>query len=312
MKQIERVYQHTKSGSDVSGTARQSEEKFQHVAQGQYVNNSNLRDYTDWIIEGWKQERPDLNVSPVAIINRLGRLSSYLRAEVAAVYERFGLTSPSFAVIANLRRAGAPYQLSQRALMDILQLTSGTISLRIDRLVQGGLVERLPDPDDQRGVLVRLTEKGLSLFDQVAPVHLANEERLLSALSDEQREQLALLLRILLLSFEAISPEDPRHPSHWIGVSLAPAHAARQIRRSVGLSDTPGLLVQSVAIPSPASVAGLQEGDLIVSAGGTETRSIERLHEKIVAAQGSSLTIEVLRGIERHVLHMPVGEISTV
>jgi DNA-binding MarR family transcriptional regulator len=310
MKQTKRVHKHNMPADDVTRTAPQDEEKFQCVAQGQGVNDNLLRDYTDWIIEGWKQERPDLNVSPVAIINRLERLSSYLRTGVAAVFERFGLTGPSFAVIANLRRAGAPYQLSQRALMDILQLTSGTISLRIDRLVQDGLVERLPDPDDQRGILVHLTEKGLILFDHVAPVHLANEDRLLSALSDEQREGLASLLRILLLSFESISPEDPRHPSYWIGVSLAPAHVARQIRRSVGLSDTPGLLVQSVTIPSPASAAGLQEGDLIVSAGGTEIRSIEGLYEKIVAARGGSLTIEVLRGIERQVLHMPVGELS--
>jgi membrane-associated protease RseP (regulator of RpoE activity) len=53
---------------------------------------------------------------------------------------------------------------------------------------------------------------------------------------------------------------------------------------SVGLSDTPGLLVQSVAVPSPASRAGLQEGDLIVSAGGAETRSIEGLYEQLVKA----------------------------
>src|SRR5207245_4141296 len=132
------------------------EEKLQHVPQRQERSAGHLRDYTDWILEGWKQERPDLDVSPVAIITRLGRLSSYLRAEFATVYERFGLTGPSFVVIATLRHAGAPYQLSQPALMDILQLTSGTISVRIDRLVQDGLVELLPDSNDQRGVLVRL------------------------------------------------------------------------------------------------------------------------------------------------------------
>jgi len=286
--------------------------KPEHISQGQDGNDDHLRDYTDWILEGWKQERPDLDVSPVAIIDRLGRLSSYFRTELAAVYERFGLSGPSFAVIATLRRAGTPYQLSQRALTDMLQLTSGTISVRIDRLVQDGLAERLPDPNDQRGVLVRLTEKGLTLFDQVAPVHLANEDRLLSSLSVEQRKQLASLLRILLLSFEPIPPEDPRHPSHWIGASLAPAHVARQIRCSVGLPDTPGLLVQNIAVPGPASRAGLQEGDLIVSAGGAEIRSIESLHKKLVEARGSTLSLEVLRGIERHVLYMPVDEPAAV
>lgn len=265
-------------------------------------NGGPLRDYTDWILDGWKVERPDLNVSPVAIINRMNRLSSYFRSALTEVHGRFGLSGPSFAVIATLRRAGKPFQLSQRALMDILQLTNGTISVRIDRLVQEGLVERLPDPLDQRGVLVRLTERGLGVFDEVAPVHLAEEDRLLSALNLEQREQLASLLRILLLSFEPIAGEDPRHPSRWIGASLAPAHFARRIRRSVGLPDTPGLLVQNVAVPSAASQAGLQEGDLIIAAGGAETRSIESLYERLVKAQNSTLAIEVLRGVEAHTL----------
>jgi hypothetical protein len=48
-------------------------------------------------------------------------------------------------------------------------------------------------------------------------------------------------------------------------------------------------------------------GDLVISSDGTEIRSIESLHEKLMAAQGGTLTIEVLRGTERYVLHMPVG-----
>src|SRR5947209_6446218 len=121
-------------------------EQMRNVVPSQDEMAGPLRDYTDWILDGWKVERPDLNVSPVAIINRMSRLSSYFRNALSEVYERFGLTGPSFAVIATLRRAGRPFQLSQRALMDILQLTNGTISVRIDRLVREGLVERLPDP----------------------------------------------------------------------------------------------------------------------------------------------------------------------
>lgn len=201
-----------------------------------------------------------------------------------------------------------PYQLSQRALTDALQLTGGTISVRIDRLERNGLVERFPDPHDQRGVLVRLTEEGKQLFDQVAPLHLANEDRLLSALNTQQREQLAALLRILLLSFDPIAPEDPYHPSRWIGASLAPAHLARKLRRSTGLPDTPGLLVQSVAIPSVAASAGLQEGDLIISANEAEIRSIESLHEQLLAAREGTLELGILRGSERRSISLQVSE----
>lgn len=278
----------------------------------QHTSTYHLKDHVDWVIEGWEEERPDLDVAPIAVINRLERLQTYLRSEVATVFERFGLTGPSFAVIATLRRAGKPYQLSQRALMDALQLTGGTISVRIDRLERDGIVERLPDPHDQRGVLVRLTETGERLFDQVAPLHLANEDRLLSALNAQQREQLAALLRILLLSFDPIAPEDPHHPSRWIGASLTPAHSARKIRRSSGLPDIVGLLVQSVAVPSPAAGAGLQEGDLIVSANETEIRSIESLHEQLLAARGETLKLEVLRGSEPRSLYLNTGEPADV
>ena len=282
----------------------------EHVAE--HPSLCHLKDHIDWVIEGWERERPDLDVAPIAVINRLERLQSYLRAEVATVFERFGLTGPSFAVIATLRRAGKPYQLSQRALMDALQLTGGTISVRIDRLARDGIVERIPDPYDQRGVLVRLTEVGERLFDQVAPLHLANEDRLLSALNRQQREQLAALLRILLLSFDPIVLEDSYHPARWIGASLAPAHSARKIRRASGLPDVVGLLVQSVIVPGPAAAAGLQEGDLIVAANGRETRSIESLCEQLSAAHGKTLKLEVLRGTAYRSVWLNAGEPPTV
>ena len=276
----------------------------------QYNPTDHLKDQVDWVIEGWKAERPDLDVSPIAIISRLERLQAFLRSEVATVFERFGLTSPSFAVIATLYRTGKPYQLSQRALMDALQLTGGTISVRINRLECDGIVERTPDPSDQRGVLVRLTEAGEHLFNQVAPFHLANEDRLLSALNTKQREQLAALLRILLLSFDRIAPEDPYHPSRWIGVSLASAHNARKIRRASGLPDIVGLLVQSVAVPSAAADAGLQEGDLIISANEIEIRSIESLHQQLLVAHGRSIKLEVLRGSEHRSVYLNTGASS--
>jgi DNA-binding MarR family transcriptional regulator len=258
-----------------------------------------IRDHTDWVLAGWQQQRPDLDMSPIAVLNRLSRLQSYLQPEVASVFERFGLTTPSFAVIAALRRAGPPYQRSQRALMDALLLTGGTISVRIDRLEREGIVQRSPDPGDQRGVLVQLTEKGLRLFDQVAPLHLANEDRLLSALSQEQREQLASLLRTLLLSFEPLDPEDPQHPSHWLGASLAPAHVARQMRRAAGLPEVAGLLIQAVAVPGPSAADGLREGDLIMSANGRAVRSIEDLYEQLREAGPQTVLLGILRGEQR-------------
>jgi DNA-binding MarR family transcriptional regulator len=267
--------------------------------QATEISLPRIWDHTDWVLAGWKQQRPDLDMSPIAVMNRLSRLQSYLQSEIAAVFERFGLTTPSFAVIAALRRAGPPYQRSQRALMDALLLTSGTVSVRIDRLEREGIVQRTPDPSDQHSALVRLTEKGLRLFDQVAPLHLANEDRLLSALSQQQREQLASLLRTLLLSFEPLDPEDPQHPSHWLGASLASAHVARQMRRAAGLPEVAGLLIQAIAVPGPSVQAGLREGDLIIGANGRAIRSIEELYEQLRTAGQEPVLLDILRGEQR-------------
>jgi DNA-binding MarR family transcriptional regulator len=270
--------------------------------------DNQLQDATDRVLSEWQREWPDLAVAPVAIINRVSRLIAYLRPEVDAVFARHGLSNPSFSVLASLRRAGPPYQRTQRALMESLQLTSGTISVRIDRLEREGLVIRLPDPDDQRGVLVRLTEAGLARFEAVAPVHLANEERLLAALTETQREQFAALLRALLLSFELdqVPADSPLHPRAWLGATLAPAHEALRVRRAAGLSETPGLLVREVVAVGPAAEASLREGDLIVSVDGEELRAVAALYEHVQASRGDDLVLGVLRGVEPRTLHLHI------
>ncbi len=111
----------------------------------------------------------------------------HLDAGVTAVFARNGLTAADFLVVVTLRRSGLPYRMPQARLMNALELTSGTVSVRLDRLVRLGFVVREQDPDNARSTLVRLTEAGAALFDVVAPDHLANEDRLLSALSEPER-----------------------------------------------------------------------------------------------------------------------------
>ena len=79
-------------------------------------------------------------------------------------------------------------------------VTTGAITNRIDRLEQRGLVERA-GADDRRKVIVRLTQEGLRLVDEVATTHMATERELLAHLSEEQRDELAQLLRVSLLAF---------------------------------------------------------------------------------------------------------------
>jgi len=79
---------------------------------------------------------------------------------------------------------------------------SGTTSFRIDRLESRGLVRRIADPNDGRGVIVALSAAGLRLADAVAPVHLANEAAILRVLTPAEQAAMVPLLRKLLLSLE--------------------------------------------------------------------------------------------------------------
>jgi DNA-binding MarR family transcriptional regulator len=157
------------------------------------------RDAVDAIVAAWGRERPDLDVSSVAIVSRIARLSARFAQALEANFSAHGLTKASFEALAALRRSGEPYRLSQTALMAELSLTPGTVSVRISRLVEDGLAARRDDPGDRRGVLVELTPAGRAVFDGVVDDHLATERGLLAALDSREQEQLADLLRRLLL-----------------------------------------------------------------------------------------------------------------
>jgi DNA-binding MarR family transcriptional regulator len=249
------------------------------------------------LLADWARERPDLDLSPVGVINRLGRVREHIDSALLQVFRDFGLTAADFRVIVTLRRVGSPYELPQARLMTQLALTSGTISLRVGRLAKRGIITREPDPDDKRGQRVRLTAEGLRLFDKIAPLHLANEDRLLSSLTHDERATLAWLLSKLLVSFESGTAQ----AGLPLGMRLEPAHLARSRRTAVGLSDTPGLLVAETIEGTPAASAGLARGDLIVAVDGAESRSEAVLAQAIdQVGPGGQLRLSVLRGNDHH------------
>ena len=167
-------------------------------------------DAIDGLVEQWNRERPDLDVSPTHVLQRITRLYLLQSASFAEVFGRFGVTFGEYEVLAALTRSGPPYRLKPGELAGALVLSSGAVTNRIDRVEAAGLVERLPDPTDRRGTLVALTAKGRGVVDDAVRAHLANEERLLSALSSADRAQLTALLRKLLVS-DAFTALDPGH-----------------------------------------------------------------------------------------------------
>jgi DNA-binding MarR family transcriptional regulator len=156
-------------------------------------------DRVDRIVARWRRERPDVDVTPLGLLGRLFRFAQLADEELAAGVEPFGLQRGWFDLLAALRREGAPYELNPTQLMEATLLSSGGMTKRLDRLVEAGLVERRPDPDDRRGTLVRLTRRGKTTIDNALEAHVANEDRLLRSLNASERRTLDAVLRTLLV-----------------------------------------------------------------------------------------------------------------
>jgi DNA-binding MarR family transcriptional regulator len=192
-------------------------------------------DEIDRIVEQWNRERPDLDVSPTHTLQRITRLSLLQGVSFAGVFGPYGISFGEYLVLAALRRAGPPYRMNPTSLFNSVILSSGAMTNRLDRLEAMGLVERQPDPTDRRGRLVALTDRGSELVDAAVVDHLENEQRLLGALDAGEREQLAGLLRKLLLSapFKELDPAADVRDTELAGEHLGGiGHVRRKPRGS--------------------------------------------------------------------------------
>src|SRR6516162_44522 len=160
-------------------------------------------DEVDDLVAAWQAERPDLDVRPMQVLSRVSRLARHLDRERRSAFAAHDLESWEFDVLSALRRNGAPYELSPGALLRATLVTSGTMTNRINRLEDKGLVRRRPDPQDKRGVLVTLTSAGQARVDATLAGLLESEQALLAGLPEASRDTLAGLLRVLLAPLDA-------------------------------------------------------------------------------------------------------------
>ncbi len=162
-------------------------------------------DRVDKLRQEWAKERPDIDTSPVAVVARIGRAARFFDNGMDEFFGQHGISRPSWDILATLRRSGSPFRLSPTALYRAVMRTSGAMTRRIDTLERAGWVRRIADPADRRSMMVELTPEGLALVDDLAQGHVDNERALLSALTEEEQNDLAALLRKLLLAFENTS-----------------------------------------------------------------------------------------------------------
>lgn len=159
-------------------------------------------DLTDRVLGGWTSARPELEVEALQVTARLSRIGPLLARRQEAVFGEFGLGRGEVGALSALRIAGPPHRLSPTRLGKGLMLSSAGVTSRIDRLERRGLVRRLPDPDDRRGVIVELTDKGLEVVDAAVAALAKSDRELLERLAPEEIGQLEVLLRKFLSALE--------------------------------------------------------------------------------------------------------------
>jgi DNA-binding MarR family transcriptional regulator len=159
-------------------------------------------DKVDTIIKQWNQEKPDLDVSSMAIIGRFKRINQHMSVEMGKTFTKHDLSAASFDMLATLRRSGPTHALSPNELMNTMMVTSGTMTNRIDQLCKSELVERLKNPNDGRGFIISLTQKGFTVIDAAIADHVATQDQLTEGLSTEDKHALNSILTRYLKIFE--------------------------------------------------------------------------------------------------------------
>jgi DNA-binding MarR family transcriptional regulator len=157
------------------------------------------------VIEVW----PEIDPLVEKIVSRIDRINRLIDKAAMVNLEQVGLTHEEFHVLMELQRGDHSHGALCREMMS----STGAMTNRLDKLERAGLVERHPDPDDRRGVLLHLTAPGRERLDEYIAIQGARERQLLSALGATEQRELDSLLRKLYMSLQAeLGPAKKRPP----------------------------------------------------------------------------------------------------
>ena len=160
-------------------------------------------DHVDRFLEEFKEEFPaEIDLEIEGIVDRINGINRRLKRALDETLAEYGLSHAAHKVLSSLRWAGAPYRRSAGELAELSDLSSGAMTSRLDQLEKAGLVRRLRDPDDRRGVLVEPTEKGKKLWEKAMGVQARKEQLIAAALNEREQAELNALLRRIMRVFE--------------------------------------------------------------------------------------------------------------
>src|SRR5213080_2368564 len=170
------------------------------------------RDHIDRFLASIRDRLPMLDPEVEGIVDRIQGLNRRFHRALDETLAEFKLDYAEWKLLGLLYREAEVYRSSPGRLARLMELSSGAITNRLDRMEEAGLLRRLPDPADRRGVLVELTPEGKRLYEDAIGVQARKEELIASALSVTEKKQLNALLRRLMIEFERLEggppPED--------------------------------------------------------------------------------------------------------
>ena len=169
-------------------------------------------DAVDANLEIWSRELPELDLETEGIVERIHKLERLVDRAMQETLDAFDMSHGEWKVLANLRRAGPPYRGKPGKLAARLDLSSGAMTNRLDNMERRGLIRRLDDPDDRRGVIVELTHEGKAFWDATVAAQAEKESLVDSVLGEREKRELNDLLRRLMRAFEDVhGPAVPPH-----------------------------------------------------------------------------------------------------
>ncbi len=166
--------------------------------------NDPVTEYVRWAVANWPQIEPEVE----GIVTRVEKIQRHLQAAMRASLGEAGLTKEEWKVLMPLHESVR----SHGWLCRDLDVSTGAMTNRLDKLETRGLIRRTPDPQDRRGVLLELTAEGQSRLEEYVDAGAGRERELLDDLTLSEKQELNRLLSKLLVSLQMKGAERPSPP----------------------------------------------------------------------------------------------------
>lgn len=173
---------------------------------GQGDGEPAAHDRIDANVETWRAAWPQVDPEVFAVLARLRQAGQYVEQAIERTAALHGMSGGEIVVLGALRRTGPPYESTPTGLKQLLWLSLQGLKKRLDRLEALGMVTRVVNPRDRRGVMVRLTRRGHAALDDLVTHPQSTVYRTLLDMPGERLAQLSSLLRKLLVQLESAAP----------------------------------------------------------------------------------------------------------